>query len=548
MKVVEKIIFYGSIKNTSPLVIGKGKGGDVDIEIMKIINNETPYIPASSFVGALRHHFDEYFDVETLKEFDFFFGGKEYLFSWNDVPGTDSGRLLKFLRNNLKINWAKNAEIKKSDNCETITVINGGNSITLKLNKGENKVTLKIAGSNTHKYISKEEGDKINIYGKDKDGVQSHLVIEDLKPKTDTKISIRDGIKIDNKKGITIDKHKFEYEILEPGAEFILFGEITIREGKEEKDILPLLSGLKKLLDDEKIYLGAFTTKGFGRIELSDFKSYIFKFPDDGADWLKFQENRIKFQKDMDFSRFDDLLNEKAPTFKPQNEFIIDADFVIKSSLIVGSYTTEKPDKSNIKSGDNYVLPGTSIKGALRDRAVRIINTLDGDGEEMVKSVFGWADEYNKEEEKIKSRVIFEEIVLNEVVPKKQTRIKIDRFTGGTMDGALFESEPVWRKKNNEKNLNIKIRIKDYKNWEAGLLLLVLKDLWNADMPIGGEKNIGRGVLEGMEIRIKSDEGEFTISKDNDKLIIIGDKEKLEKYVKDFKEYINAFNKEVVPK
>ncbi|ODS36129.1 hypothetical protein BEH94_01855 [Candidatus Altiarchaeales archaeon WOR_SM1_SCG] len=97
-----------------------------------------------------------------------------YLFSWDDVPGNDNVRLLKFLKDDLKIKWVENAEIEKSEDCITITKKN--NSLIFKLNKEENKVILtdakykinffifKISGVGTHKYISKEEDSKLKIY------------------------------------------------------------------------------------------------------------------------------------------------------------------------------------------------------------------------------------------------------------------------------------------------------------------------------------------------------------------------------------------------
>jgi len=87
-----------------------------------------------------------------------------YLFSWDDVPGDDSGRLLKFLEKDIGIEWAKNAKIKKSNNDKTITITKGTNTLPLKLNKKENKVILKIGGGETHEYILKEEDGKLNIY------------------------------------------------------------------------------------------------------------------------------------------------------------------------------------------------------------------------------------------------------------------------------------------------------------------------------------------------------------------------------------------------
>lgn len=90
---------------------------------------------------------------------------KEYLFSWDDIPGNDSDRLLEFLIDNLEITWAKNAEIKKSNDGKTITVAEKENSLTLRLNKTKNTVTLKTGDRKTRKkYVLKEERNKLNIY------------------------------------------------------------------------------------------------------------------------------------------------------------------------------------------------------------------------------------------------------------------------------------------------------------------------------------------------------------------------------------------------
>ncbi len=89
-----------------------------------------------------------------------------YLFSWDDVPGNDSRRLIEFLEDNLEVEWVENAEIKKSDNGKTITVTNGKTSLIFKLNEGENKVKLEISGRDTYEYVLKEKNGKLNIYQK----------------------------------------------------------------------------------------------------------------------------------------------------------------------------------------------------------------------------------------------------------------------------------------------------------------------------------------------------------------------------------------------
>jgi len=84
------------------------------------------------------------------------------LFSWDDVP-ENNAELLKFLKDNLKINGIENATINKSDNNETINVAKENNSITFRQNKTEKKVTLEITDGRTYEYILKEEN-KLNIY------------------------------------------------------------------------------------------------------------------------------------------------------------------------------------------------------------------------------------------------------------------------------------------------------------------------------------------------------------------------------------------------
>jgi len=88
--------------------------------------------------------------------------GYLFLFIWDDVPGSDNARLIYHLVKDLKIYWVKNATINKSDNGKTITVIEGENSLELKLKK--DKVILEISGSKTYEYILEKKNSKLNIY------------------------------------------------------------------------------------------------------------------------------------------------------------------------------------------------------------------------------------------------------------------------------------------------------------------------------------------------------------------------------------------------
>ncbi|MDI6714681.1 MAG: RAMP superfamily CRISPR-associated protein [Thermodesulfovibrio sp.] len=321
---------------------------------------------------------------------------------------------------------------------------------------------------------------------------QSSIKIDDLLPVDKPSVVIRDGVKIDNKKGIAVEGGKFDYEVIEPGAKFDLNIEVTLDDNDDEFK-KSMVSTIIKLLENERIPIGAKTNSGFGRIKLTDYKVYIFDFTkkEDVLRWLK-----------QDFSVCSEL--KAKPLEINLKNFTINADFVIRNSLIVRSYNynPEDPDIEHIKSKDKPVLPGTSLKGAIRARAERIVKTL-GKPDNIITDLFGNVDE--KEKVAKKGKLTVEETLIDGYPEEVQTRIKIDRFTGGVIEGALLETKPLFRGKD-KKILNLKITINNYEKHEAGLLLLVLKDLWTGDLPIGGEKAIGRGVLEGKEATVLWDE------------------------------------------
>ena len=87
----------------------------------------------------------------------------EKMFGWGDVPGNDSDRLQKFLAEKIDIGWAKNAKIKKTDDGKVITISDGTNSLSLRLNEEKTMVTLTIDNGKTHEFIVKTKNGKLNI-------------------------------------------------------------------------------------------------------------------------------------------------------------------------------------------------------------------------------------------------------------------------------------------------------------------------------------------------------------------------------------------------
>ncbi|MCK5306966.1 MAG: DNA gyrase subunit A, partial [Zetaproteobacteria bacterium] len=87
-----------------------------------------------------------------------------HLFSWEKVPGDDSGILIEFLVQKFGIEWVKTAKIEMHDGDKTISVTNGDNSLSLKLNEKETKVNLEIDGVDAEEIITKKENDELNLY------------------------------------------------------------------------------------------------------------------------------------------------------------------------------------------------------------------------------------------------------------------------------------------------------------------------------------------------------------------------------------------------
>jgi len=88
----------------------------------------------------------------------------QYIFSWNNVPGKDSDRLLRFLRDDLNICWLDSAQIHKSDDGKTIHISKDENSAKIMIDEKKEKATLKISDGRTRNLKVKNETGKLNLY------------------------------------------------------------------------------------------------------------------------------------------------------------------------------------------------------------------------------------------------------------------------------------------------------------------------------------------------------------------------------------------------
>ena len=85
------------------------------------------------------------------------------MFSWNNVHGSVNERLLRFLRDDLDIGWADDAEILKLDDGKAIRIVKDENKVEITIDE-KKKATLKISDGRTYDLKVKKENGKLNIY------------------------------------------------------------------------------------------------------------------------------------------------------------------------------------------------------------------------------------------------------------------------------------------------------------------------------------------------------------------------------------------------
>ena len=145
-----------------------------------------------------------------------------------------------------------------------------------------------------------------------------------------------------------------------------------------------------------------------------------------------------------------------------------------------------------------------------------------------LQEILGFANDGEKQSGK-RSKLLVDETYIStkKLSAMRQTRNRIDRFTGSTIDSALFCEEPVWQQKLDEKTVTLKACLKNCSKAEAGLMLLLLKDLWLGNMNIGSGRGVGRGVLRGVHCQIDYAGTTYTMENKNG-FTLTGNKDELE--------------------
>ena len=362
----------------------------------------------------------------------------------------------------------------------------------------------------------------------DNDGEQSLLIINDALSSELIKAELRDGVKISSLTGTAIYKTKYDLELLEAGTKFELYFELLLGEADNREQLIRELFIIFQGLKNGEISIGMKKRRGFGRCHVTKWQVWRFDLQklDQQLAWLNFEHWKT------DLLSTDNSYPEVAEAFQKagikvkadwkdnRSRLTIQAIFTLASPLLIRSSQADinkAPDDVHLKSRRNgefkSILSGTSLAGVLRHRAERIVNTLaenhQVENEQIINELFGFvekkqdnsnsASQYNNKKAQA-SRLIVDESIIEETNDLVQTRIAIDRFTGGALHSTLFQEQPIFASDKTE--VQLKIELHQPEKYEIGLLLLLLKDLWTGDLPVGSTNSIGRGRLQGKEAHI----------------------------------------------
>jgi len=348
-----------------------------------------------------------------------------------------------------------------------------------------------------------EEKEAENIFGYEKskkDGQGSKVIIsnallldengkvhEGLLNEKSEFLSIFDNLPVRehtaiNAKGTAKEHSKYDEEIVYKGAMF----KFSI-ESENKEYIQKILSKL------EKIRVGGKTTNGYGKFEVVniEYEEMDEKRYENYTASLNEKLNSIE----VEFEETDYIVYEL--TLKPDDTFFIFGSGKPDDDVDM-TYVKEKVlDYKNKTLNEMALIPGSSIKGALSHRVAYYYNLqeenfdlveYDKDTNPAVIELFG-----SKKDEKSgqKGNVIVEDVYFEAEEEKKFDHVKIDRFTGGAFDGALF----------NEKTTTVnEIKINIYVKKSTGYIELLekaIKDICEGMLPLGGMVTKGHGMFVG---------------------------------------------------
>jgi len=331
---------------------------------------------------------------------------------------------------------------------------------------------------------------------------------------------IREHCKI-SENGTAVKHGKFDNSVIYKGTRFKF--ELELMGTEEDRDNW---NSLLNTFTNKSFRIGGGTRKGYGKLKVISANATSFDLSNDGEldaylnksarlteplagstnilsnltgdedHWLNYELNLTP----EDFYSFGSGFGDEEVDMTPVYERVI-------------KWNSGKPYFSNKK----ILIPASSVKGAISHRVAfhynkeinewadgkskKELENVTGENNEAVKTLFGFAkDDKDENDDKKKGQrgnVIFSDMFIeNQNTEKILNHVAIDRFTGGALDGALFDEKVITQQdaivlelsvhKTAFENENVK---KAFEN--------TLEDIITGLLPMGGSTMRGHGCFSG---------------------------------------------------
>lgn len=385
-------------------------------------------------------------------------------------------------------------------------------------------------------YIKKEKNEPCLLgYTKHEEngldtGKMSALFISDLTFDEPALSEVRDGVELNAQKTAKTES-KYDMEILEAGSKAHFFLELTVREQDNEAEMRQEIGKVFRGIKEGEIRLGSKKTRGFGEFEILSVAEKEYT-----------KENYADYANAYQNDSWKDAENELKKWMEKENwtpsMVHIEVPLRMKGGISIRRYAAKKgePDyvqltRTVIRRDENGnetekieipVLSGNSLAGAIRHRMEIIIGELKEAGvkfpqnsTDIINIVFGYVNGNQGRA----SNIIVHEVDIKVAKPLTMVRTGVSRFESAVKKGSLYTEKTYV-----DGTLNVRIGVRKGKSpqdeaWILGILLLVLKDLQNGLLAVGGQTAIGRGIflangsitIDGIPIDRNLDDGKESV-------------------------------------
>lgn len=319
-------------------------------------------------------------------------------------------------------------------------------------------------------------------------------------------------------KGVAKNAGKFDEEVIYKGCRFAFDIELVAKSGDLDS-ASSFFNEVLSSLYSSSFRIGGGTRNGFGKMKVHEIKkrtlilsnecdldkylNYSSKLSSNYADWEAFE----KSSTDAGWITYE-------LTLTPVDFFSFGAGFGDKvvDDIQVREECIEWNDKNEGTFKEKYLIPATSLKGAIAHRVAFYSNLKEGKyamqipAEEFdnysggMNTAVGQLFGYQKDKEDLRRGIcIFNDLFVekNEEKEKVFNHVSIDRFTGGAIDGALFSEKVI-----DGRDLKLKTTIMVKDTGEEGLtdalecLERALKDIDLGTLTFGGGSGRGHGTFK----------------------------------------------------